>query len=63
MTLINESNQASQAIRLAQEEVGTQMVNSVQTITSSQQVTAEALSQVLERVSNIMRESEEDKKG
>ena len=34
------------------------MVNSVQTITSSQQVTAEALSQVLERVSDIMRESE-----
>ena len=58
MTLINESNQASQAIRQAQEEVGTQMVNSVQTITSSQQVTAEALSQVLERVSDIMRESE-----
>ena len=63
MTLINESNQASQAIRQAQEEVGTQMVNSVQTITSSQQVTAEALSQVLERVSEIMRESEAGQKG
>jgi len=63
MTLINESNQASQAIRQAQEEVGTQMVNSVQTITSSQQVTAEALSQVLERVSEIMRESEASQEG
>ena len=63
MTLINESNQASQAIRQAQEEVGTQMVNSVQTITSSQQVTAEALSQVLERVSDIMRESEAGQEG